>query len=56
MVMLEAVDLGVLDLYGKEIQRFHQLHGGQDTLALLYQTDARARNDHLGRIYIDMVR
>ena len=29
MLMLEAVDLGVLDSYEKEMLRYHQLYGGQ---------------------------
>ncbi len=56
MVMLEAADLGVLDLYEREIVRLHGVSGEAETWSLLYQTDARARNEHLEHISLDLAR
>ena len=49
MLMLDAIDLGVLQLYGSKIKRYNRMFGEKCWLQL-YQTDVRARCEQADRI------
>ena len=52
--MLDAVDLGVLNMYEGLIRKLHARYTSE-VWHLLYQADLRARNEQLGRTYIDLL-
>ena len=55
MIMLDAADLGILDLYKNRIVKLHGIFS-EGTWLLLYQTDVRARLEQLPRIRLQLLR
>ena len=53
LLMLKAADLGVLELYSKRIKDLAGLYG-PSTWLILYQTDVRARLEHMPRVQLDL--
>ena len=54
LVMLDVVDFGVLEDYEHNMKELHKIYGSA-TWLLLYQTDVRARSEHLSRIHLDQL-
>ena len=50
LIMLGAVDLGNLTDYIRLLERYHQMYGDA-MYALIYQTDYRARSEHMARLH-----
>ena len=54
MIMLDAVDLGPLQMYKSKIELLHARYGESRVWALLYQADTRARLEHMPRIRLKL--
>ena len=50
LLMLDAVDLGVMTQYHDKIQEYHRMYQLDKTWLLLYQTDVRARLERANNI------
>ena len=54
MIMLDAIDLGPVQMYKSKIELLHARYGESRVWALLYQSDTRARLEHMPRMRLKL--